>query len=394
MTKKKNVQPARPLTRKQYSRAQREARMTRWIVGGAIAIGVIVIGLLIYGYVSEVVIAARHPVATVNGVPIRSDDFQARVRYRRFMLQQDLTSYREFQGTLDPTDPSSAAFLAQVTQYIRQLEAQLTADGAVALGSEVLDSMIQEEIIRQEATRRGITIPTEEIDRAIEENFGYSRETPTPAAPPLAGPITATAPLTPTEPAGMTYEDFQQQYRDYVNNVLKPLGMSEDDLRAMVEASLLYDEVRQAIGESVPATMDQVQFRYMAFDAQEQADEVSQRLNAGESWDDLAAEVEAGGVYTATVSEVDWRTRAYLEEQYGVALAQALFETPVGQVVTRPMTGSDGRYYVLQVQAHQEQELDDLMLSYERDRAFQQWLDQQMQLVERSPDWQEYVPTS
>lgn len=392
MTKKKSVQPVRPMTKKQYSRAQREARMTRWIVGGAIAIGVIIVGLLVYGYLSEIVFEARVPVATVNGVPIRTDDFQARVRYRRFMLQQELSNYREFQGTLDPTDQSSSFLLAQIAQYIRQLEAQLS--DSEAIGQEVLDAMIQEEIIRQEAERRGITIPPEDIDRALEQSFGYSRETPTPAAPPLSGPITDTQPLTSTEPAGMTYEEFQQQYRDYVQNVLKPIGMNENDLRAMVEASLLYEEVRQAIGDSVPTTMDQVQFSFIAFPSQEQADEVAERLNNGESWDALVAEVEAGGVYTGTVSDVDWRTRAYLEDQYGATLAQALFETPVGGTVTRALVGNDGRYYVLRVQGHEERELDELMSSFERDRAFQQWLDQQMQFVERSPNWQERVPES
>lgn len=392
MTKKKIVQPARPMTKKQYSRAQREARTTRWIVGGAIAIGVIVVGLLIYGYLSEVVFEARTPVATVNGVIIRTDDFQARVRYRRVMLEQELSYYRNYQGSLDPTDPSSNFFLAQIAQYIRQLEAQLAADAAVTLGQQILDAMIQEEIIRQEATRRDITIPEEEIDLAIEENFGYSREAAAPAAPPLSGPITDTQVATAT--AGITYEEFQQQYRDYVNNVLRPTGLNEDDLRAMFRANLLYDAVYQAIGESVPATMEQVQFRFIAFQSQDQANEVSQRLNAGESWDEIAAEVEAGGIYTGTVAEVDWRSRAYLDDQYGVTLSQALFESPVDTVLTRPMTGTDGRYYVLQVQGREERELSGIVLNFEQERAFQQWLDQQMQTVERSPDWQEQVPTS
>ncbi|MCX7855967.1 MAG: SurA N-terminal domain-containing protein, partial [Anaerolineae bacterium] len=166
---KREVAPPRPLTKKQRTRAEREARMTRWIIAGTIAVGVLVFGILLYGYLATSVFPPREPVAIVNSVPITTADFQARVRHYRIVLQEQRDYYTARRMELDPTDPNTSFLLEYLNSQIRQIESMLSETYAPMLGKEVLDRMVQEEIIRQEAARRGITVSPEEIDRAIEQ---------------------------------------------------------------------------------------------------------------------------------------------------------------------------------------------------------------------------------
>ena len=53
------------------------------------------------------------------------------------------------------------------------------------MGQTVLDQMIDEELIRQEAAKRGIAASTKEVDEAIQASFQYyPNGTPTPSVTP------------------------------------------------------------------------------------------------------------------------------------------------------------------------------------------------------------------
>ncbi|HIE39393.1 MAG TPA: hypothetical protein EYH30_11305 [Anaerolineales bacterium] len=389
--KRRKVATPRLLTKKQRSRAEREARMNRWIIAGVITVGVVVVAILTYGYLVEEVFKAREPVATVGGVVITAADFETRIRYHRVSLRQELNRYTAQRMALDPTDPETVPLFDQLDEAIRRLEAQLAPEYAPVLGGQVLDQMVQEELIRQEAARRGITVSQEEIDRAIEQQFGYDRDGSAGGmAPPLSGPVTATQPITPT--GSLTREEFEQNYQAYVEAILEPSGLGEEGFRALAEVSLLYDKVREAVVSGIPTLMDQVQAHYITFPSEEEAVQVVERLDAGETWEDIVAEIEADEESAAFVGELDWRTEVFVAEQFGAEISQAVFDAPVG-TYTQPLLGVSGRYYVLRVLGHEERELDPLMLVFERDRAFREWFNLQRQSVEYADDWQEKVPT-
>jgi len=365
--------------------------MNRWIIAGVITVGVVVVAILTYGYLVEEVFKAREPVATVGGVVITAADFETRIRYHRVSLRQELNRYTAQRMALDPTDPETVPLFDQLDEAIRRLEAQLAPEYAPVLGGQVLDQMVQEELIRQEAARRGITVSQEEIDRAIEQQFGYDRDGSAGGmAPPLSGPVTATQPITPT--GSLTREEFEQNYQAYVEAILEPSGLGEEGFRALAEVSLLYDKVREAVVSGIPTLMDQVQAHYITFPSEEEAVQVVERLDAGETWEDIVAEIEADEESAAFVGELDWRTEVFVAEQFGAEISQAVFDAPVG-TYTQPLLGVSGRYYVLRVLGHEERELDPLMLVFERDRAFREWFNLQRQSVEYADDWQEKVPT-
>jgi len=372
--------------------------MNRWIIASTVAVGVLVIGILVYGYLAENVFKGREPVATVNGVPITTADFQARVRHYRIVLQEQRDYYTAQRMELDPTDPSVSFLLEYLNTQIRQLDSMISETHATTLGKEVLDRMVQEELVRQEAARRGLTVSQEEIDRAIEEQFGYDRDaaatflTPTVApTPPVTTETTLTATATP-EPTPVSREEFDRRYQDYVKTYLKPSGLSEAKFRAMVEASLLYDKLQQAMAAEVPQTMEQVQIRYLSFPTQEDAEKVAERLGKGEKWEDIAAEIEAEEESSAYASEPEWVTQGFLKEQFGEETAGTIWETPATQHTT-PLAGTDGRWYIVQVMDRQVRELESWLRSYEEQRAFQEWLQGQMATVQYSDNWASKVPT-
>ena len=140
----------REATRKETSRRRRDQEMTRRVMFGLVAVGVLLVLLIGAGIVQELVIKPSQPVATVNGSKIGLRDYQKRVKF---------DWYRSGQAVTDPQGTS------------------LTT----------LDSLVDDQLLREQAQQRGITVTADEIDEAIEKSFGYLRVSPTPA-PTHAGP--------------------------------------------------------------------------------------------------------------------------------------------------------------------------------------------------------------
>ena len=90
MAKKTKKRAPKELTRKQLSRLERDRRMERILRWSVIAVTVVVVGVLAYGLIVEKVVKARQSVATVNGTPITTAEFQARVRFRRMQMSSEL----------------------------------------------------------------------------------------------------------------------------------------------------------------------------------------------------------------------------------------------------------------------------------------------------------------
>ncbi len=390
MTKKTKTHISRALTKKQRARAEREALMNRWLIIGAAALGLLIVGLLLYGYLSEVALAGREPVAVVNGVPIRTDDFQARVRQRRMTMWMEQGFYQEQLSLIDPNDPAMAPMAEQINQAILNIETQLAPEGASIIGGQVLDDMVQEILIRQEAERLGITVSREEVDRLIESQFGYDRD----AAPPDESPTTpgesptATQPISPTT---IPREEYEQRLQNYIDNVLKPSGMGLQDLREQAEASLLTDLVREVIVADIQSVVDQVDIRYASFSTQEEAQQFVARLDGGETWDDIATEIGGQEGNTAVFGGPSWLPQSMLTEQFGELVSSVVFETPVDSY-TQPVLGSGDRYYVILVSGHEEREMPSYLLTYEQSRVFEDWLAQQKENVEYNPNWLDKVP--
>jgi len=410
MKKKSRKRVPRSLTRKQRSRLERERRLQRLLVWGVVVVGVLVVGVLTYGFVVEKVIKAREPVAIVAGTPITTAEFQSRVRFTRMQMINELAYWQEQQRLLDPTDSSDQFLLEYVQGQVRNLEIQLSSANAQAVGEQALDQLIQEELVRQEAQRRGITVSPEELQREIEMLFGYDRD---PAAPldegesemtPTPMPIlTADPPLTPTgvltptpspaplpTPTPMTEQDFLQRY-DMLLTSLNALDISEQQYRSWVEASLLSERLLDRMRAEIPAEAEQVKVRVLAAESEELANELAARLEAGEDFQVLKEELEGDDQVAGYGSELDWAPREVLESRLGTEVADLAFGLEVGDH-SQPVLGQDGSYVVTEVVGHEVRELSQALRDPMGEEAYQKWLEAQQVLVERRT-YEDRVPS-
>jgi parvulin-like peptidyl-prolyl isomerase len=398
MAKTKRRVP-KELTRKQRSRLERERRMERilrWSIG---AVAVLVVGVLAYGLIIENVVKARESVATVGETRITTSEFQSRVRFIRMQLGSELQYLYQQQQMFDPTDQDSQFLLEYLQGQLRDLESQLAAENAVVIGDQALEQLIQEELERQEAQRRGISVSAEDVDVAIEQYFGYDRNPVMPTVslePTLPATSTETVDAGPTAtpmptPTPMTEEEFEQRYENFVRN-LKTLKVTEQQYRSWVEASLIQEKLQEQFTEEAPSTADQVTLRYLTVDDQELADEVAARWRAGEEYDALLEELRANEAVSAYGSEVDWLPLEALEGRFDPQLAAFVFEMTVGEI-SQPMLSESGVDYVIfELLGHEERELDDYFRQQLGSVAFQTWLEAEQALVERGA-YRDRVPT-
>jgi parvulin-like peptidyl-prolyl isomerase len=165
-------------TKKHVARLERERQQTRLILYVFSGLLIIVVGVLLYGYIDINYLQLNKPVATVGGVEITAAEFESRVQIQRKQMLDNYSQYIQFQQFMD------------VTQQLQEIEYYLQTPGVIGQG--VLNQMINEEIVRQEAAKMGITVSPEELEEAIHGDFGYYPD----------GTLTPT--VTPTEFATLT----------------------------------------------------------------------------------------------------------------------------------------------------------------------------------------------
>jgi len=399
MTKKVKRTSTEPLSRKQRSRLEQERRMQRILIWGVSIVGILIIGVLGYGVVAEKIIEPREPVAIVDQQPITTAEFQARVKFRRLQLQNQLNYLYQQQQVLATQDSESndEAFQEYIGGQISTLESQLAAENAEAIGQQVLDQMIQEELARQEAERRNIEVASDEVQDEIHAGFGYDPDAaPAPTATP---PLTSTESLTTSQPAPaptptqMTEADFRELYNRYMREGLRPLGISEHQYRSWVEASLLTEKLRDDMKEELPSEAEQVKLDVLSVSSEERADELAQRLDEGEDYETLAEEIQADEEDPGYSNELDWLPRELLENRLGAEVADQAFSLAVGDHSGPITMGEQAQsYYVIQVTGREVRELEDSVREQMAQDAFQSWLDAQQSLVERK-SIEDRVPT-
>jgi parvulin-like peptidyl-prolyl isomerase len=421
-------------TKKHLARLERERIQRRYILLGGLLVLLAVIGLIGYGILEQTVIQPSQPVAIVNGDKITTKEFQARVRYeRRQLVQQYLRTYQTMQLFAGGSDQSTQAFFVQ---NLQQIELQLDPD---TLGQQLLDTLIQDSLIRQEADRRGITVSSEEVDKAIQEAFGYypSGKPPTPTPAPTTAPtstlsptqlalvpptptpaptesitatpvVTATPSLqasptitststptpsgtaTPTPtPTPYTYEAFQQDYQSVVEALKKEINFSERQLRQVIESQLYRQKVMEALTKDLPRTQEQVWARHILVPDQETANTVETRLKQGEDFAKLAAEFSTDDATKNNSGDLGW----FPVGQMDPAFEKVAFNLNIGQI-SDPVESQFG-WHIIQVLGHEDRPLSDAQYQQLQLTKFNDWLTQQRskENVQTFEYWHERVPT-
>lgn len=424
MAKSARVKPSIP-TKKHMARLERERRQKRFILIGTLAVIVIVVGLIAYGIISEVLLQPLQPVAIVNGEKITTRDYQVMVRYsRQQLINNALNTYQFIQMFQDSPD-TQATFVNQLSQIQSQLN-------PTVIGQSILDQMTDDVIIRQQAELMGITVSEEEVDQTFQEALGYYPDgTPTPTltlepiptstlsprqktlVPPTATlPATATptvtatlAPtatpteistLTPTSPPSptpteYTFEGYQEQYQQVVDNFQETIDFNEDDLRTVIKSQLYNQKVQEAVLEEleVEAVEEQVWARHILVPTQDTADLVLFRHEGGDEFCVLAAELSIDTSNKDQCGDLGWFGRGAMVPEF----EEAAFSLNIGEV-SDPVETQFG-WHVLQVLGHEDRYLSDFDHQSRRDQAFNDWLSDQRESseIEIMDEWVDSIPT-
>jgi parvulin-like peptidyl-prolyl isomerase len=392
------------ISRKHIARLERERRQVMLIRGIAIAGIVIVAGLLIYGYLKLNFLQLREPVAEVNGVKITTGEWQERVRFQRVQMLNVYNQYSFYQQN----------FGVDYSQQMQQIVSNLASPEII--GQQALDQMTDEIIIRQEAEKRGITVSGDEIEKSIQENFGFfpngtptptitptnvslptlsseqltlypSTSTPTEAptstitptatrdlsatAAPTSTPAIDTPTAVPQLPTATvtpyTLEGFKKQYDDTIKN-FKTDNISEKTIRAVYEAQLLRQKLLEDITKDMPRTEEQVWARHILVETEAEAKTIYELLKHGEDFATLAKERSKDTGSGANGGDLGWFGKGAMVAEF----ENAAFSLKIGEI-SEPIKSQFG-YHIIQVLGHQDMPLNAAQYQQKKETEFSNWL--------------------
>lgn len=349
------------LSRKQLSRREREERQKRLLYALVGVAAFAVIAVVGFGIYQEYIAKPASPVAVVNGETISTRDYQQRINYERFRLANQSAMLQAQLSQLDPTNEDQQFLVQYFQQQIQQLQSE-----SISLPLQALDEMIDEELIRQEAARRGITAASEEVQLEAEQVFGYERNTPTPVPTPTTLEGTATPTPAPTV-AAMTREEFEKNYSEYVLVLRQQAGMSEEAFRALLGMNVLRRELQEALAEEVPTSGEQIHARHILVETEEEARAVLDRLEAGEDFAALANELSLD---TATEDgDLGWFARG----QMVTAFEEAAFALEAEEI-SDPIETTFGWHIIQLLERDPDRPFEEDVLEQLKAAALSEWL--------------------
>jgi parvulin-like peptidyl-prolyl isomerase len=421
------------VTKKHIARQVKEQRQRKIVLISVISVLVVVILLITYGALSKTVLLAGKTVAKVNNEKITVEQFQKRVRYERQTLTQTYTSYY------------SSGFAQFLQSYMLQIQNQL--DNYISFGSTVLDNMVVERLIVQKAQELGFTVSEEEIDIEIQENFGYypngtptveptveyrptstlSAEqlamvtTPTsmPTDLPTATPegVTSTPDLTlvPTEAAATateviptntpavevtatpipptatayTKEGYDNLYATVISNLDTVTKFGEADFRDYVRNIIYSQKLYEYVTKDIADEQDMVWARHILVATEDGAKAAIDRLNSGEDFAVLAAELSSDTSNNTLGGDLGWIYQGQMVPEFDAAI----WAMEIGEI-SQPVKTSFG-YHIIQVLGHEIRQLSADELTSANSTVYQTYINnlKTEATIEKNDVWASVVPS-
>lgn len=341
--KKKEEEPKQESRKEQrLRRRDRERnRKVTLIVGGALAVALV---FVLIGTINELLIKPRSVLARVEGQPIVTQEFWDQTRLRKSELEEQLAQLEFFSAQFGGQD----FFGSQIAQL------RATLNSPLSLGTQVINEMIEDRVIRLRADELGVSVSDAEVEEFLREEVAARQNALTVPQATATAEAQANATATaasftptpaPTQPAAEEGEESEGDEPEEAaeeslgldtpesdpfaptprpvldDNIyqlglqeradqLRPLGISLDEYREVIRARLLRDKMVEAIGsQEVEATEEQVLVRHILIRVDEDltglqsipeiviGGEDDEALTADEAAEDVAEDVaeEAAG---------------------------------------------------------------------------------------------------
>ncbi|MDP2966417.1 MAG: peptidylprolyl isomerase [Pelolinea sp.] len=380
----------------------KEQKQNRLVIIGFIVTAALIVGLIGYAFLYEKVLKGNIPVAKVNGVAIDNEYFKDRIRLER-------NSYIQQFQILSAQAQFAAEDQTAQEYYQNQLgQIQLLLDGKEAFGKLVLDKTIDDELIAQQSKSMGIEVAETEIEEALNGIFNYfpkGTPTPEPTSAPYATPVitkaqeailkntpkTADIPNAPLDiPADLlnnqeptatplptveaqsptatpyTEELYKQNYKEYIAS-MADITVTEKNLRIYMYHYLLDKKVMAEITKDVSREQEQVWARHILVKTQAEALIVLDRINKGEDWSVVAADISLDTSNKDNGGDLGWFARgrmvkAFEDEAYAVAPGK----------LSQPVETQFG-WHIIQVVGHETFPLSDSDYQTAQESKYNDW---------------------
>ncbi len=405
-------------SRKDILRARKEAEQTKQIrlaIGG---VGALLVLILVIAIVNELIIAPNRSVAMVNGEDIPLRQWEDRVRYERAQRIVSLENqYEAFGGDVG---------------IIQQFSAQTLQDllNEEALAESVLNQMVDEWLIRQEAEARGITISEAEVDAEIGSFFNYfDGKSPTPLPDPTetVAPTPSLTPIptavitdvvptntpfpTPTlgppaSPAPTATPVSKESFDEQLGNVLtqfRDLGVKEETFREVVRMRLYLEKLADALAEEnrLPTEALHASAFLLSFDTEADAQEALTMIQGGDFltvWNTIrSAPPDPEAEFTSTASELLWQTQDAYAASLGEQAANVIFTLPPNvpsAIIEQQVDAETTRYHIVQVSGREVRDLPQAAIQNAKTQLVRSLVDAKAAAsAEISELWRSRVPT-
>jgi len=429
------------ISQKHKARLQQEQQNRKILIIASIVVFAIILVVIIYGVLDQTIIKSRKPVAKIDNTVIRSDEFIKMVKLERQQMNAQAYQYETYKQFFGFDQQNTAYF----DSLIQQIQSQMAVPETV--GATVLTNMIDSKVIEFYAEENGISVTDQEIQDALERDFGYFPDgTPTPAntatpfstatlnptqyalvtATPIVTPtveeisteqnpeesvtpteenaeaqstevvnesqqeeVSATATVIPT-PTVYTEDLFQQNYDSFVKN-FSDIGMNEKDIKELYRIQLLSQKVFELITADVPTEEEQLWARHILVATKEEADAVLKRLEDGEDWTTLAAELSTDTSNKDSGGDLGWFGKNRMVSEFETAA----YQLEIGEI-SQPVQTTFG-FHIIQLLGKEVRPLESSQLDQNKQTLFTEWLttEKAKYTIEQFDDvWTKIVPNT
>lgn len=331
MGKKALIVPQRRPTKRQLSRSQKEKQVQRLVLAGGAAAILLILAIPLFGFAREVVLKGQEPVARVEQNVLGLSEYAQILGLRSYLLQSQSDSLQQFSGQAGNQYQSTLQYLEQAR---------------LSLPDEVVSDWINEQFVRRETSRLGITVTPTEITNAIKPEFD-----------PL--------PTEGNEPKPVTEEEFQNRYRDFLSR-----ARTTDALyRKQREYVLLAQKLQDQLQEQAPTAGPQVHLQSILAETEDDAKSVLARLEQGEDFAQVAIEVSQDTQSKEKGGDLGWIPRGILDQE----LEDAAFSLKVGSL-SGPIETSQGLYVIKVLERDETREIEAPILDQIKSEVLYRWL--------------------
>ena len=275
-------------------------------------------------------------VATINGVDITADQFVEAAKYKRFETIQEYNYIVQIYSAYGiPIDDS----------FNQQYITLLGEDGKKDFGQQVLNQLTYDVILDDEAKKANISVSDQEVTDKLMDMFGFGEDSAT-ETPTETGLGAESADVVASEPDINKQLKFQAAFDEFFANYVGDL-FSKDFFKKQVYYMLLENKLlEETVFKDQDFEAEMVNARHILVDTEEKAQEVLDKLAAGENWNDLAKEYSQDTANKDSGGELGWFARGTMAlpfEEAAFAMEPGTISKPVKTDFGYHIIASDGK---------------------------------------------------